>query len=352
MTPLHLAVTAVLAAAGIALQIWSSAAARSERQYALQLPAILLYSLAAALFLFSAFPDSLTEGKALGFGLGGAAGFAAFFMLASFTWLARTRPRDELAARLKTAERENTALRRRLRSARPPGDGRSEPRPLAQCTRYELPLRGDRRHRVGMITGNLANVLGTDVWVNSENSRMEMSRVDERTVSATIRYHGARKDDTGQLVHDTIALELAERMAGRTHVSAGQVLVTGPGELAESNQVRRILHVAAVEGEPGSGYRPVMDLQRCVRNILTETDRRAADGEPLRSLVLPLLGAGGGKSDLHKTVDTLLSATVDYFRSHPSSRIRVVYLLAHTDVQAAACEAALEAAADLVSPEA
>ncbi|MEU6802374.1 hypothetical protein [Streptomyces neyagawaensis] len=30
-----------------------------------------------------------------------------------------------------------------------------------------------------MITGNIANVLGTDVWVNSENTRMEMSRIDK-----------------------------------------------------------------------------------------------------------------------------------------------------------------------------
>ncbi|MEV5756518.1 hypothetical protein AB0L61_07115 [Streptomyces tendae] len=339
MSPLYLTVTAILTASGVALQIWSSAPSQIGRQYALQLPVILLYSLAAALFLFSVFPDSLTEGRALGFGLGGAAGFAAFFMLASFTWLSRTRSRDELAAQLQQASRENVALHRKLLSERSLGDA---PRPLAQCTRYELPLNGDRRHRVGMVTGNLANILGTDVWVNPENTRMEMSRVDESTISATIRYHGAQRDDAGHLSHDIIALELAQHMAGRSHVSAGQVLVTGPGELQESNQVRRILHVAAVEGEPGSGYRQVMDLERCIRNILTEVDRLAAAGEPLRSVVLPLLGTGGGNSDLIKTVDTLLAATVGYFQSHPATRIRVVYLLAYTDVQAAACRDALD----------
>ncbi|MFD0395224.1 hypothetical protein ACFQ3Z_35860 [Streptomyces nogalater] len=104
-----------------------------------------------------------------------------------------------------------------------------------------------------MITGNLANVLGTDVWVNSENTRMEMSRVDEPTLSATIRYHGGRRDTAGHLVHDTIALELAEHMAGRSHVTAGSVLVTGPGQLQESHQVRRVLHVAAVEENPAPG---------------------------------------------------------------------------------------------------
>ncbi|MFG2479216.1 macro domain-containing protein [Streptomyces fagopyri] len=341
---MQLAITAILIVAGIALQIWASAPSRAERQHALQLPSVLLYSLAAALFLFSVFPDSLTKGRALGFGLSGAAGFAAFFMLISFTWLAKTRRRDELGGQLKKVQRENTALLRKLTGQRSSGEG---PRPLAQSTRYDVPIRGSRRHRIGVVTGNLANVLGIDVWVNPENTRMEMSRVDEPTVSAVIRYHGGRRDDAGHLADDVIAKELAERMDGQQHVSAGQVLVTGPGELLESHQVQKIVHVAAVEGEPGSGYRQVMDLARCARNILAEVDRLAEAGEPLRSVVLPLLGTGGGNSDLHRTVDTLLAATVSYFEVHPASRIRVVYLLAYTDVQEAICRTALDTRPEL-----
>ncbi|MEU5341862.1 macro domain-containing protein [Streptomyces sp. NPDC020766] len=334
----------VFTVSGIALQIWSSQPQRAGRQYALQLPVILLYSLAAALFLFSVFPNSMAEGQTRGFRIGGAAGFAAFFMVASFTWLSRTRPWDELAGQIKKLLRENAALRRRMSAGR---DSGGSPRVLSKCTRYELPLGGDRRHRIGMVTGNLANILGTDVWVNPENTRMEMSRVDEPTVSATIRYHGGVRDSAGQLTHDAIGLELAKQMTDRTHVAAAQVLVTGPGELEETHQVRRIVHVAAVEGEPGSGFRQVMDLERCVRNVLTEVDRVSADSSPLRSVVLPLLGTGGGNSDLEATVTRLLSATVDYFHSHKGSRIRVVYLLAYTDVQAALCRDALDREAGL-----
>jgi hypothetical protein len=344
MSPLLLSVTVILVASGVALQIWSSGPARAGRQFALQLPVVLLYSLAGALFLFTAFPDSLSEGRALGFSLGGAAGFVAFFMLSSFAWLSRTRRRDELAADLKKAIRENARLRKQLLSERREVEAA---RPI-QNTRYEIPLRGDRRHRLGMITGNLANVLGTDVWVNTENTHMEMSRVNEPTISATIRYHGGRRDAGGHLVHDTIASELAERMAGQSQVAAGQVLVTGPGELQESHQVKRIVHVAAVEGEPGSGFRQVMDLERCVRNILAEVDRLNEEGEVLRSIVLPLLGTGGGNSDLSKTVETLVAAAVGYFRSNAVSRIRTVYLLAYTDAQAVACRTALESQPGLV----
>ncbi|MHA5053036.1 macro domain-containing protein [Streptomyces sp. SD15] len=333
--------TAVLITAGVALQIWASGPARADRQYALQLPSILMYSLASALFLFSTFPDSLSEGRALGFGLGGAAGFAAFFVLASFGWLSKTRPRDQLAAELKAALKENARLRKQLHAEATAGPA-PVPVPLTRTSRYEFPLPGDRRHHLGMITGNLANVLGTDVWVNPENTRMEMSRITEHTVSATIRYHGGRRNAAGHLIHDTIAQELAELMNGQPQVAAGHVLVTRAGELQESHQVKRIAHVAAVEGEPASGFRQVMDLGRCVRNILTEVDRLNSAGGDLRSVVLPLLGTGGGNSDPRKTADALVAATEGYFRAHPGSEIRTVYLLAYTDVQADVCRAALD----------
>lgn len=339
MSPLPLSVTAVLVVAGVALQIWSTGEDRAGRQYALQLPVVLLYSLAGALFLFTAFPDSLSEGSALGFSLGGAAGFTAFFLLASFAWLARTRSRDALAARLKKAERENTRLRRQVRIERP---AEGVPRPPTRSARLEIPLRGERRHRLGVITGDLANVLGVDVWVNSENTRMEMSRVSERTVSATIRYYGGERDAAGHLVRDLVAAELAVRSQG-AQLAPGQVLVTGPGGLEASNDVRRIVHVAAVEGEPGSGFRQVRDLGRCVRNILGEVDRLNAGGESLRSVVLPLLGTGDGNSDLARTAEALVTAAAGYLRARPASRIRTVYLLAYTDEQAALCRAALEA---------
>ncbi|WP_329323183.1 MULTISPECIES: macro domain-containing protein [unclassified Streptomyces] len=337
----------MLIAAGVALQVWVSGSARADRRYALQLPAVLMYSLASALFLFSIFPDSLSEGRALGFGIGGAAGFSAFFMLASFSWLSQTRPRDQMAAELKATLKENARLRRQLNGRAVVAEA---PVPLAGTSRYEVQLPSARRHHLGMITGNLANVLGVDVWVNPENTRMEMSRITEHTVSATIRYHGSRRNTLGHVVDDTIALELAGLMSGQTQVAAGHVLVTGAGELCASHQVQRIVHVAAVEGEPASGFRQVMDLERCVRNILTTVDRLNSEGDVLRSVVLPLLGTGGGNSDLRATVASLVASAVAYFEAHRGSDIRTVYLLAYTDVQAAVCREVLELRLESIDP--
>ncbi|MFD4751852.1 hypothetical protein [Streptomyces sp. NPDC058426] len=337
-TLLQLVATGTLIASGVALQLLAAAPQGQGMRHALQLPAVLLYSLASTLFLYSTFPDSVSEGRAMGFRLGGAAGVAAFVMVASYAWLAKTSPHDETARALKAAMKENGRLRKCLASGLSENGTASPP---AQSARYEASLKGDRRHQIGLISGDLANVLGVDVWVNPENTRMEMSRVTEPTISATIRYHGGTHGVDGSMVNDRIAKELADRMGDCGHVAAGQVLVTGPGELRRSHGVRRIAHVAAVEGEPTSGFRQVIDLGGCVRNLLSEVDLLNEAGEELRSVLLPLLGTGGGNSDSDRTAQKLASATAGYFQNRPYSRIRTVYLLAYTDAQAEVCRSIL-----------
>ncbi|QUX29674.1 MULTISPECIES: hypothetical protein [Nocardiopsis] len=339
MNTQQLIITIVLIGAGVLLQIWSSDPDRAGRQYALQLPSIFLYSLGGALLLFSLFPESLSEGRALGFTLGGATGFVAFFMMASFGWLSRTNQRDEILASLSTARKELAAAKRQL-TAKQAMD--RSPSPLQQCARFLAQIRGDTKHHIGFVTGNLANVKDIDVWVNTENTRMEMSRITEPTISGTVRYLGGRRDAAGNLIEDLIAAELTERMAGMSGIMAGQVVTTVSGELLESHGVRRIVHVAAVEGEPGSGYRQVRDVGRCVRNVLAELDRLNREGEDLQSVVLPLFGTGASNGDLRGTVETMVSAIVDYLRSHPSSHVSKVFLLAYTDAHEALCRLVLD----------
>jgi O-acetyl-ADP-ribose deacetylase (regulator of RNase III) len=346
MSLLLLGVTGTLIVLGIGLQIWSSAPRRAGRQYALQLPSIFLYSLAGALFLFSLFPDSITDGRALGFSLGGAAGFVAFFMLASFGWLSQTRKRDEITAELAGARAELDQMRKELALEKATD---RLPKALQRFIRHDVPLHSDRRHRVGIATGNLANVTGIDVWVNTENTYMEMARPSEPTISGTIRYHGSKRDDYGHIVDDSIYEQLRERIARRTTVAPCTVLTTGPGELAASHQVKRVIHVASVEGEPGAGYRQVLDVGRCMRNVLAEIDRLNAAGEDLRTAVVPLFGTGVASANLRQTVEAMVGATIDYFRSHRTARLQTVYLLAFTDVHEATCRLVLDLEPQLVS---
>ena len=59
--------------------------------------------------------------------------------------------------------------------------------------------------RVCVITGDICKRHGIDVWVNSENTNMQMSRFYDKTLSGMIRCEGAEKDENEQIVADTIA---------------------------------------------------------------------------------------------------------------------------------------------------
>jgi O-acetyl-ADP-ribose deacetylase (regulator of RNase III) len=203
------------------------------------------------------------------------------------------------------------------------------------------------RHRpdahIGLVTGDIRRVVDADVWVNSENTEMVMSRFAEYSISAIIRFEGATHDETGGVIQDVIAEELRRKVSGRTPVAPGSVVTTGAGELAERNGVRHIIHVAAVQGEPGEGYRQVADIGRCVTNVLDEAERLATV-DSVRSVLVPLLGTGVAGGDLEATVHTMVGGVVDYFARHREGALRVVYLLASTAREREVCRDVLSSA--------
>jgi O-acetyl-ADP-ribose deacetylase (regulator of RNase III) len=169
---------------------------------------------------------------------------------------------------------------------------------------------------------------------------MRMSRFEEYSVSAIIRYLGARRDAAGYVVQDTIAEDLSQQLAGWTSVAPGTAVVTGSGELARSNGVRLIVHVAAVQGEPGEGYRVVRDVGQCVTNALRRLEDLnvgSTEEAPVRSALFPLLGTGEGGGDLITTVPALLGAALDHLGSVPEPTVRTVYCLAYTEQELRVC---------------
>ncbi|MBP2324933.1 O-acetyl-ADP-ribose deacetylase (regulator of RNase III) [Kibdelosporangium banguiense] len=222
------------------------------------------------------------------------------------------------------------------------GSGHATPLPSSHIHLYRLPRLPDPpERRIGVVTGDIRRARCADVWVNSENTAMRMARVEEHSISSIIRYEGSRRDDLGQVVDDHIADELDRKIAGRRPVPAGTVITTDPGELSR-NAVRQIIHVASVQGEPGAGYRQVREIGRCLTNALAAADRMQLT-PPVETILFPLLGTGDGGGDLMSTAETLLAAAVDYFMAVPETRLRVVYFLAYTDWDLAACEAACSA---------
>jgi hypothetical protein len=179
-----------------------------------------------------------------------------------------------------------------------------------------------------ILTGELIDVRGVDVWVSSENTYMQMARYYDRSVSSMVRYLGAYKDAGGHPVEDVVADELAARMLeiGSMGVQPATVITTGSGELETTHGVRRIYHVAAAQGQVGVGYVPVGNIAECVTNALAELDREEV---PSPSILFPLLGLGTASGD-SAIVSQLMAAAAQYVRQHPDSSVRkICFLVRH-----------------------
>jgi hypothetical protein len=192
--------------------------------------------------------------------------------------------------------------------------------------------------RIGLVTGTIRHVEFADVWVNSENTDMEMSRFTEFSVSGIIRYWGARRDATGRVTDDVIANELAAVVGERRPVVPGSAFVTGAGALAQTHNVRYVIHVASVQGEPGAGFRPVPDIGRCVSSALAEAERLANDGKPVRTILFPLLGTGTAGAELRPTITALLRSTVRHLDTTPVTSLRAIYFLTYNEEELAVFE--------------
>lgn len=203
---------------------------------------------------------------------------------------------------------------------------------------FKLPALGARR-RLGLITGDLRFVTERiDVWVNSENTNMQMSRYFDRSGSAVIRYFGAERDVAGQVSRDTIADELAQAMGSNRSVPPATVIVTGSGALQASHGVKRLFHVAAVEGGLGLGYAPVKDVAACVDNVLARADAPDLVAVKPASILLPLMGTGSGGAEIGAAIDTLFGATLSYFERCPKSRLAKVCFQVFNSEQLQACQ--------------
>jgi O-acetyl-ADP-ribose deacetylase (regulator of RNase III) len=214
--------------------------------------------------------------------------------------------------------------------------------PISGSTKITYRLKSNRGCRIGLITGDIRDVHGIDVWVNSENTNMQMARFYESSISGIIRYCGARRDRVGYVSDDLIANELKRMMRSETHVQPGTVLVTSPGVLQQSNGVKKIFHVASVQGEVGYGYKPVSDIARCVKNCLDKANANEFEGFGLSSVLFPLMGAGRAQGDLGETARKLIQAAISYQENSKSSTVREIYFLAWTNVELEVCQRILQ----------
>jgi hypothetical protein len=182
---------------------------------------------------------------------------------------------------------------------------------------------------IGYRSGDIANLTGSeavDLWVNSENALMQMARMYERSVSSTIRYHGAlNPDPKSPGFQDTIADALKAALGNRSSVEPGEVLVTTSGRLAETHGVKAILHAATVIGSPGRGFHPIPDHQLAdtVGQVIATARRLIRKGDPAlvgKSLIMPLFGTGQARRDPAVIAGQLIEAAIQSLCHDPEAR--------------------------------
>jgi ADP-ribose pyrophosphatase len=203
-----------------------------------------------------------------------------------------------------------------------------------------------KRLILGIKTGEILKVRDVQVWVNSENTDMMMDRIIGRTISANIRYGGAEKDEDGNVFEDTIADALRNALGRRAYVRMGTVVETTAGAL-DAIGVRRVLHVAAVDGlGPGKGVRADPEsIGRCATNVLmyahNRNQRRGLLGRRDTSLLLPMIGAGDGGLAVEQVAPKLVAAVDEFFEGNPDTDLAQVFLLAFSARDKSACENAI-----------
>lgn len=292
----------------------------------------LLMAVFPALIIYTLFPESLSTGTVQSIKVGGAAGLFLAVWVLGVRFGRQARRGDAQQEDLDARDARISALESDLMLAQ----AQRGPTVLDRTVYHRYQVRSAPRSRIGLITGSLANITGIDVWVNSENTFMQMAGFYDRSVSGLIRLYGARRNEDGWPVEDLVNQALDQAMANRQRpVQGGTVVVTDPCELA-SRGVKKIFHVAAVHGVPGVGYKQVDNLADCVTHAL------ARMGGPLQTIVFPLLGSGQGGGEADKTLRLLYTSALDALAGR-ATKASAVYFLALTDVQLEVCRRILDA---------
>jgi O-acetyl-ADP-ribose deacetylase (regulator of RNase III) len=288
--------------------------------------------------LFIFFPDSAVNGN---FAWGQASGAVAAYIVIWGVALWRTTQAQGLDAReAAVAKREQQLAVLQAPSAKQyAGLG---PQPSGDVELFQLARAP--RCRIGLVPGKIEDVGFADVWISSENTNMQMARFYDPSVSGMIRYLGATRDYAGHVVEDKVAYDLAKRRGKYYHVEPGTVFNTTSGELFRTHKVKSVLHVAAVAGEYGHGYKPVGNISACVENSLKCADAVASERGDVKSVLLPLFGTGTGGGDVSRTAQVVLDTVIQYMEQHRrDGSIRSVYILAYRSDEQIACREALSA---------
>ncbi len=329
-----LVVGLLVTALGIGFYLYGVSRA-SKHAFTMNVVAWLFIPLFPLVFVLWAFPESTAEGKFFEIKVGGALAAYLAMWVAGIHFTRKGVTIDDLRSDIVDLEKkcEYVEVLNDVRSG-------AKPKALHGAHVYVYELADVAGKTIALRTGDVSSIHGVDIWVNSENTDMQMARFGERTISSIIRYAGAEKhSESGLVIRDTIAIELKDSLGGSNLVAPAMVVVTGAGELEATNGVKKIFHVASVHGLPASAYKPIERIGDCITNCLRKSEEFR--GEGLHSILFSLMGTGTAGGDLQEAVEKLINFTINYLEHKPDSTIKEVSFLTYTDIDLASCRKVL-----------
>jgi len=163
---------------------------------------------------------------------------------------------------------------------------------------------GGRITPIHVRVGKIEHLTDVDVVVSSENVYIEPARMFTATLSGALRRAAAERDEAGVVIRDVVHDELLSWVTD--HGSPGQpvepgiVVPTSSGALGGQG-IRRIYHAAVAVPKVGT-HEYTVTWESVGRGVHSVFDRLRAERDrfspPLRSVSLPLFGAGYGRIDL------------------------------------------------------
>ena len=187
-----------------------------------------------------------------------------------------------------------------------------------------------------MRVGDIRQIHDVPLWVNSENTMMEMNQLVGTSISSTIRALGALTDG-GQLKMDLVGDALRKLVHQRGVAKIGDVYETGPGELRNKiNKVSRIYHLATVNGIVGTPTRiNPADISHCVYNVLKYAHKHNQKWMQRwflgahKSILLPMIGTGNGGEPLDNVFAKMLEGILQFIEDYPDTKLIDINLLVY-----------------------
>lgn len=213
----------------------------------------------------------------------------------------------------------------------------ARPKPLPPGTDkiYTVPGGSDKNQEIVIITGDFTRLRNFkfDVVVSLENTDMQLGHYYDFSLSGKLRYLDTEKTDGGELgdsLNDSLRNEIKKHKI-HLPLPPTSLIATPTGQLKKIYGIKRVFHVAALNGSVGEGYE-MMDglIDDCVRSVFSKFSE-LTKSVGLKTIMMPMLGASTTRLNHLEVARNILKPVV--FNMSRTPACQKIYLLAWVESQ-------------------